>query len=126
MGNKYVAGHSMMPVYMGSSGTVGQLAYITTGSCVPTLVTGQFAGMLESTASASTYGQVCTEGVYSLTKADGSDVKIEQGQNLWGTNNQVGTVQCSTGSVIGQAWEQSSSDSATVAVLIRGMVSNDL
>ncbi len=126
MGNKYVAGHTMMPVYMGSSGTVGDMVYITTGSGVPTLVTGQFAGVLENTASASTYGQVCTEGVYSFTKADGSDVKIEAGASLWGTNKQVGTVQCSTGSVIGLAWEQSSSDSTTVAVLIRGMVSKAL
>jgi len=110
-----------MAVFMASSGTGGDLMYRTTGSAVAGLNAGMFYGILDTTSSASVKGVVETRGVFNITKGDGSQQKIEQGQELYGSGaTSVATAQVSTGSVIGVAWEQSSSDNDQVAVVITG------
>jgi len=118
---KYVADYTRMAVFMASSGTGGDLMYRTTGSAVAGLNAGMFYGILDTTSSASVKGVVETRGVFNITKGDGSQQKIEQGQELYGSGaTSVATAQVSTGSVIGVAWEQSSSDNDQVAVVITG------
>lgn len=127
MGNKYVAGYQHQPVYMGSTGSVGWMGYWSTGSFITGLgfaPAGQFAGVLEQSQVAGSTAVICTEGVYEFTKGNGSDIKIEAGQPLYGSGaSAVATAQVSTGSVIGVAWEQSSSDNANVAVQFKGNLS---
>lgn len=121
--NKYVADIKRMPAYMGVAGTGGDLTWIDTGSATNVAGAYQFAGVLDTTTVAGSYGVVETEGVFTLAKGNGTGVKIEQGQALWGSNaTTVATAAVSTGSVIGVAWEQSSSDTGSVSVLIRGCI----
>lgn len=122
---KYVADYKRMSVFMASAGTGGDLMYKTTGSAVAGLNAGMFFGILDTTTVAGSYGMVDTRGVFNITKGDGSSQKIEQGDVLYGSGaTSVATAQVSTGSVIGVAWEQSSSDNANVAVVITG--NNDI
>ena len=119
--NKYVADYKRMTVFMASSGTGGDLIYNTTGSGLPGGNAGMFFGVLDTTTVAGSKGVVETRGVFEFTKGNGTSVKIEQGQQLYGSGaSAVATAQVSTGSVIGVAWEQSSSDKSTVAVTITG------
>lgn len=119
MGNKYVADYKRMRVFMASAGTAGDILYNTTGSALPGANAGQFWGVLDETQVAGSYAVCDTEGVFEMSKGDGTAVKIEQGQSLWGSGaSAVATAVVSTGSIIGVAWAQSSSDTSTVAVKI--------
>ena len=118
---KYVVDYNNISVYLASSATAGDLIYRTTGSGVAGLNAGEFYGIADSTGSAATKVTVEKRGVFNITKGDGSQQKIEQGQVLYGSGaTSCATAQVSTGSVIGIAWEQSSSDNSNVAVDIRG------
>ena len=120
--NKYVADYKRISVFMASAGTGGDLVYDTTGSGLPGGNTNTFIGVLDTTTVAGSYGVCETRGVFQLTKGNGTGVKIEQSQILYGSGaSAVATAQVSTGSVIGLAWEQSSSDNGSVAVMIFGM-----
>ena len=119
--NKYVIDYTRMPVFMGSAGTGGSLVYNNAGSAIPGLNAGMFDGVLDTNTVAGSKGVVETRGVFEITKGNGTAIKIEQGQALYGSGaTSVATAQVSTGSVIGVAWEQSSSDKSKVAVVITG------
>ena len=106
---------------MGSAGTGGDLVYRSTGSAIPGLNAGMFYGVMDTNTVAGSFGLVETRGVFEITKGNGTAIKIEQGQQLYGSGaTSVATAQVSTGSVIGVAWEQSSSDKSKVAVVITG------
>jgi len=123
--NKYVADYKRVAVLMASSGTGGDLVYNTTGSGLPGGNASTFLGVLDTTTVVGSYGVVETRGVFELTKGNGTGVKIEQSQRLYGSGaSAVATAQVSTGSVIGVAHEQSSSDKSTVNVIITGF--NDI
>ena len=123
--NKYVADYKRISVFMASAGTGGDLVYNTTGSGLPGGNADTFIGVLDTTTVAGSYGVVEIVGVFELTKGNGTGVKIEQSQRLYGSGaTAVATAQVSSGSVIGVAWEQSSSDKSTVAVTITGL--NDI
>lgn len=122
MGNKIVADYKRMKVFMASAGTSGDLLYNTTGSALPGGNADTFLGVLDETRAAGSYAMCETRGVFEMTKGNGTGVKIEQAQILYGSGaTAVCTAQVSTGSVIGLAWEQSSSDKSTVYVMIQGM-----
>jgi len=122
--NKYVADYKRQPIYMKDAGTGGDIVYWNAGSGDPGENAGAFAGILDTTTVAGSYGAVECRGVFELTKGNGTAVKIEAGQNLYGSGaTAVATAQVSTGSVIGLAWEQSSSDKSKVAVTITGNLS---
>jgi len=119
--NKFVADYKRMVVFMASAGTGGDIMYDTTGSALRGANAGMFFGILDTDTVAGSKGVVETRGVFELTKGDGSAQKIEQGQQLYGSGaTAVATAQVSTGSAIGVAWEQSSSDKSKVAVVITG------
>ena len=121
--NKYVADTKRMPVYMGAAGTGGDIIWLSTGSATNVAGALQFAGVLDTTTAAGSYGVAETEGVFTFVKGNGTGVKIEQGQSLWGSNaTTVATAAVGAGSAIGVAWEQSSSDTGSVSVLIRGVI----
>ena len=124
--NKYVADTKRMPAYMGAAGTGGDNIWINTGSATNVAGAYQYAGVLDTTTVAGSYGVVETEGVFTFVKGNGTGVKIEQGQSLFGSNaTTVATATVGNGSVCGVAWEQSSSNTGSVSVLIRGMISKD-
>ncbi len=123
--NKYVADGKRMPVYMAATATAGDIIYMNTGSGSAGYNAGQFAGILDTSTVAGSYGVVETDGVFALIKGDVGQ-KIEQGQVLYGSSNTaVATAQVSTGSVIGVAWEQSAAASGSVNVLIHGMIAKE-
>lgn len=118
---KFVIDWKNISVFLASSATAGDLIYRTTGSGVAGLTAGEFYGIADETGSAATKITVENRGVFNITKGNGTGEKIEQGQILYGSGaTSVSTAQVQTGSVIGVAWEQSSSDTDQVAVSIRG------
>lgn len=129
-GDKAYLGWNRIDVLVGTTvaGSLpkGELVYFSAGSGQSGSVdnAGQFCGVNDTTAIVGSYATVETEGIFTLTKGNGTAVKIEQGQSLYGSgHNAVATAQVSTGSVIGIAWAQSSSDTSTVDVYIKGMLS---
>ena len=120
--NEYVGDPKRMPVYMGAAGSGGDLIYLTTGSATNVVGALTFAGVLDTTTAAGSYGIVETEGVFTFIRGDGTADTIEQGQDIYGSNaTTVATAQVSTGSVIGLAWEQAAATTGSVQVYIKGM-----
>lgn len=122
--NKYVVNPDRMPVFMAAGGgSGGDLIYLSTGSGTHAAGAIQFAGVLDTTTVAGSYGVVETRGVFEYTKGDGTGVKLEQGQVLFGSDStSVATAKVTDGSAVGVAWQQSSSDTTKVEVFIHGMI----
>lgn len=111
-------------VMLGTSGTSGDLCYISTGS-IKTLKsnansgtenTSAFAGLLIESTVKGSYGAVLCEGVANLTKLASTN-KIEVGDIIYAdgaaSDNKVGTVV--GGTAIGICAKQSSTTDTTVA-----------
>ncbi len=127
---KHVVDPRKVSVFMATVGSGGHLVYISgspsaTGSGLTLQAKGLiFAGILDGIVAEGSYGLVDTVGIFNITKGNGTDRKIEQGEALYGSGQTaVSTSQINNGSVIGLAWEQSSSDTGSVAVKIQGMFS---
>lgn len=122
MGLVGAADYHRQPGLMGSTGSSGWICYWSTGS----LITGKgfapaglCAGVLDKPNVAGSYGVVVTDAVVEMVKGNGTQPKIEAGQILYGSAaNAIATAQVNTGSAIGVAWEQSSTDKSTVLVHI--------
>lgn len=129
---KAVAGNAeSISVFMGTVGSGGHLVWISgsptaTGTGLTTQAKGlQFAGILDETAVVGSYATVKTRGIFNITKGNGTAIKLYQGQTLWGSSmTAVCSAPVASGSAIGVAYANSSSDTGSVAVIIHGMVSN--
>ena len=121
--NKYVADPKRMPAFMAVAGTGGDLCYLDTGSATNVVGALTFAGVLDTTTAAGSYGVIETEGVFTFVRGNGTaNTTIEQGQDIYGSNaTTVATAQVSSGSVIGLCWERVSVETASVSVYIKGM-----
>lgn len=119
--NKYVEDPKRMPVYMSVNGTGGDIIWFNAGSATNVANTYTFAGVLDTTTVAGSYGVVHTEGLFTFLKGN-TGVKFEQGQDVYGSNaTTVASAKVTNGSVIGLAYEQSAATNGSVIVYVKGM-----
>lgn len=122
--NKYVEDPTRMPVLLKVNATGGDILWFHTGSATNVAGAYTFAGVLDTTTGSNTTGVAITKGIFTFTKGD-TGVKIEQGQELYGSNaTTAATAKVTNGSVIGLAYEQSAATSGSVMVRINAMDSN--
>lgn len=111
-------------VLMGTSGTAGDLMYVSTGSgltyksaATGTGVSNAFVGVLIDSAVKGSYGAVAADPVVQLEKHAAAN-KIEMNDLIYGTksSNKVGTV--AGGTALGVCVKQSATTDTYVSVKI--------